>query len=74
MVSYLIAKGADGMSDGEIIGKSRKDLRDENRSKTEINVSNRTDRIQDHERTNKAFTRDQMSFHLDMQSAQNEMK
>lgn len=32
MVSYLIAKGADGMTDGDVVGKSRKDLKEENRS------------------------------------------
>ena len=74
MVSYLVAKGAEGMSDGDIVGKSRKDLKEENRSKTEINVSRRTDRLQEHEKKNKAFTRDQLNFHLDQQGAQNEMK
>ena len=34
MVSYLIAKGADGMTDGDVVGKSRKDLKEENRSVT----------------------------------------
>jgi hypothetical protein len=32
MISYLIAKGAEGISEGEIVGKSRKDLKEENRS------------------------------------------
>ena len=32
MVSYLITKGADGMTDGDVVGKSRKDLKEENRS------------------------------------------
>ena len=44
------------------------------RSKHEINISKRTDRIIDQEKIIKAFARDQMTFHLDMQSAQNEMK
>ena len=102
MVSYLIAKGVDGMTDDDVIGKSQKDLKEENRSvmtvlnendcfylknlvilftlqnanrsKHEINISKRTDRIQDQEKMVKAFARDQMTFHLDMQSAQNEMK
>lgn len=32
MISYLIAKEADGMTDGDVVGKSRKDLKEENRS------------------------------------------
>ena len=31
MVSYLIAKGADGMTDSDVVGKSRKNLKEENR-------------------------------------------
>jgi hypothetical protein len=32
MITYLIAKGAEGISEGEIITKSRKELKEENRS------------------------------------------
>ena len=32
MVSYLLAKGVDGMTDDDVIGKSQKDLKEENRS------------------------------------------
>ena len=32
MISYLIAKNAEGISQGEIACKSRKDLKEENRS------------------------------------------
>jgi hypothetical protein len=35
MITYLIAKGAESISDGEIISKSRKELKEENRSVTD---------------------------------------
>jgi hypothetical protein len=35
MITYLIAKGAEGISEGEIISKSRKELKEENRSVTD---------------------------------------
>ena len=39
MVSYLIAKGAEGMSEGDIVGKSRKDLKKENRYTSNLNCA-----------------------------------
>jgi hypothetical protein len=74
MVSYLIAKGATGLATTDIKAKSCKELAIENRTKAEVIISKRSDTILDHETSNRAFLSAQMTYHLDMQSTQTEMK